>query len=157
LISIVLSALSLALFLAAPDQVAGWYFDKLVELQRDQDPEDREPLPPRAKFVRETQIQGIAGSAVTLICSFLVAYGGICMKQLHGYGWAITGSILAAIPCTSYCCCAGTPIGLWALVTLFGSDVRLGFARVGAVGGLGAYEVPGSRDEDPPSRPIRLE
>jgi hypothetical protein len=80
------------------------------------------------------------------------------MKQLHGYGWAVTGAVLAAVPCTNSCCCAGTPIGLWALVTLFGSDVRLAFTRVGAVGGLESYtDDMRSRDEDPPSRPIRLE
>ena len=80
------------------------------------------------------------------------------MRHLHGYGWAVTGAVLSAVPCTNSCCCFGTPIGLWAIVVLFGSDVRLAFARVGAFGGLETFEADVEpRDEDPPSRPIRLE
>jgi hypothetical protein len=158
IVSVVLAALTVTVFLAAPDQVAEVYREQLVEIQKDQAPEDREPLPPARQIARELQIQYVGGGVVSLVCSFLIAYGGICMRQFTGYGWAVGGAVLAAIPCTNSCCCVGTPIGLWALVTLFGSDVRLAFARVGAVGGLGRYEEDmRSRDEDPPSRPIRLE
>jgi hypothetical protein len=69
----------------------------------------------------------------------------------------VTGAVLSALPCTNSCCLVGTPIGLWALVILFGSDARLAFARVGAVGGLGKYEDDMGPRDDPPSRPIRLE
>jgi hypothetical protein len=69
----------------------------------------------------------------------------------------VAGVVLSIIPCTNTCCCAGLPIGLWALVTLFGSDVRLAFARVGAAGGLERFEEPPPPRDEPPSRPIRLE
>ena len=158
IISMLLAGLVVALFLAAPGEAAGRYYDRLVQQQRELAPEDREQLPPRDEFVRGMQIQWVGIGIIWLVCSFLIAYGGIRMKQLHGYGWAVTGAILSAIPCISGCCCFGTPIGLWALVTLFGSDVRLGFARVAPVGGLGMYEgMIESGDFDPPSRPIRLE
>jgi len=157
--SFVLAGVVMAIFLAAPDQVADWYYQRMIQQQREQPAEDRTPLPPRDKFARQIQIQWVASGAVNLVTGFLTAFGGIRMKQLHGYGWAVTASVLAAIPCTSSCCCIGLPIGLYSLVTLFGSDVRLAFSRVGAAGGLDAYreEDARSRDDDPPSRPIRLE
>ena len=158
IVSLVLAALTVTIFLAAPDEAAEVIHKRLVERQRGQDPEDRQAVPPARQLAREMQIQYVGGGLISLVCSFLIAYGGIRMRQFSGYGWAVTGAVLAAVPCTSSCCCVGTPIGLWALVTLFGADVRLAFARVGAVGGLGRYEEDmRSRDEDPPSRPIRLE
>ena len=138
--SFLLAALVVTVFLGAPEQSAGRYYDELVKLQRDVPPDEREPLPPRDQFVRETQVQYVASGVVSLVCSFLIAFGGIRMRQLHGYGWAVTGAVLSAIPCTNSCCCVGTPIGIWALVILFGSDVRMAFDRVGSVGGLGRYE-----------------
>jgi hypothetical protein len=157
-VSFVLAATVLAIFLAAPDQVADWYYQRMVQQQREVPAEERTPLPPRDKFAKQMQIQWAASGAVNMVTGFLTAFGGIRMKQLHGYGWAVTGSLLAAIPCTSMCCCIGLPIGLYALVTLFGSDVRMGFSRVGAAGGLEAFQSEfRSRDDDPPSRPIRLE
>ena len=153
-----LAALTVAIFLAAPEEVSRRWYDKMLQGQRERPADERTPLPPYEKFAREQQIQWLGGGAVSLVCSFLIALGGIKMKHLHGYGWAVTGSLLAAIPCTSSCCCIGLPIGLYALVNLFGSDVRLAFARVGAAGGLEAFQSDfRSRDDDPPSRPIRLE
>ena len=158
IVSMVLAALLVTAFLAAPDQIAESYRKREVEKQKGLEPADRKPVPPVEEISRAMQIQWLGFGIVSLACSFLIAYGGVRMKQLHGYGWAVTGAVLAAIPCTNSCCCFGTPIGLWALVILFGSDVRLGFARVGSVGGLGQFEEEfRSRDEEPPSRPIRLE
>jgi hypothetical protein len=51
------------------------------------------------------------------------------MKQ-QSYGFAVTASILAMVPCvgTSTCCCLiGLPIGLWALIALTQPDVRATF------------------------------
>ena len=156
--SVVLAALVITIFLAAPDSICDPLYKKAVRDQQQLPANEQKPLPPYGEFVRAIQVQWVGGYAISLVCGFLIAYGGIRMRQFHGYGWAVTGAVLSAIPCTNSCCCAGTPIGLWALVTLFGSDVRLAFSRVGAVGGLGRYEEDmRSRDVDPPSRPIRLE
>lgn len=156
--SVVLAALGITLFLAAPDSICDPLYKREQRKHQQLPPNEQKPLPPYGEFVRTTQVQVIGGNAASLVCGFLIALGGIRMKQLNGYGWSVTGAVLSAIPCTNSCCCVGLPIGLWALVTLFGSDVRLAFARVGAVGGLGRYEEDmRSRDVDPPSRPIRLE
>jgi hypothetical protein len=157
-VSMLLAAIVVAVFLAAPDEVPRRIYDRMLKSQRERPAEERTPLPPYDQFARIQQIEWLGGGAVSLVCSFLIAFGGIRMKQLHGYGWAVTGSVLASIPGASSCCCIGLPIGLYALVTLFGSDVRMGFARVGAAGGLEAFQSEfRSRDDDPPSRPIRLE
>ena len=158
IVSMVLAALLVTAFLAAPDQIAESYRKREVEKQKGLEPADRKPVPSVDEISRAMQVRWLGIGAVWLVCGFLTAYGGVRMRQLHGYGWAVIGSFLSAIPCTSSCCCVGTPIGLWALVILFGSDVRLGFARVGSVGGLGTYEEEQrSRDEEGPRPPIRLE
>jgi len=158
-VSMLLAAVIVAIFLAVPDEVSRRTYDQMLKQQREQPAEDRTPLPPYDQFARIQQMEWLGFGAVSLVCSFFIALGGIKMKQLHGYGWAVAGSVLASIPGASCCCCVGLPVGLFALVSLFGSDVRLAFARVGAAGGLDAYreEDARSRDDDPPSRPIRLE
>jgi len=155
--SMVLAALTIAVFLAAPDSFCERWHKDLVKEQFDRPPEEREPVPTYSDFVRAKQIQFVGSGAVSLPCSFLIAFGGLRMRQLHGFGWALTGSILSIVPFTNMCCCLGTPIGLWAIVVLFGSDVRLAFSRVGAAGGLEAFPVEPQERDEPPSRPIRLE
>ena len=158
--SLVLAAFVVTVFLAAPDAVCEKLYDREVKAQRDVPAAERQKLPPYSDFVRAQQIQYVAAGAICLPCGFLIAFGGMKMRQLTGFGWALTGSILSIIPFTNMCCCAGLPIGLWALVVLFGSDVRLAFSRVGAAGGLEAYEAEVARDleENPPSKPpTRLE
>lgn len=156
-VSMVLAALVLAVFLAAPDSICEWWYKEEVRANLERRAEDRVPIPPYRKFVQDKQIQTVASYAIILVCSFVIAFGAVRMKQLNGYGWAVTAAILSVIPCTNGCCCIGTPVGLWALVILFGSDVRLAFARVGAAGGLEAFTDDPDRDGDQPSRPIRLE
>jgi hypothetical protein len=153
-----LAAVIVAVFLAVPDEVSRRTYDQMLKRQREQPAEERTPLPPYDQFARIQKIEWLGFGGVSLVCSFFIALGGIKMKQLHGYGWAVAGSVLASIPGASCCCCVGLPIGLYSLVTLFGSDVRLAFARVGSAGGLDAFRSEfQSRDDDPPSRPIRLE
>ena len=53
------------------------------------------PLPPYAKFVRAQQLQYVTGYAISLVCSFLIAFGAVRMRHLNGYGWAVTGAVLS--------------------------------------------------------------
>lgn len=61
--------------------------------------------------------------------ALLTIFGGLSMIRLRGYGLAVTGSIVAAIPCISPmgCCLIGEVVGIWALVVLFNSDVNAAF------------------------------
>jgi hypothetical protein len=45
----------------------------------------------------------------------------------------MTAAILALVPCTSPCCLAGIPAGIWALVVLAKPEVKAGF-HLGPVG-----------------------
>jgi|ERR1044071_6194963 hypothetical protein len=69
-------------------------------------------------------------TVVSLIVGLLIAgiilLGGIKMKRLESYGLAMTGSIVALLPC-SLCCVAGLPIGIWALVVLSKPEVKSAF------------------------------
>lgn len=77
---------------------------------------------------------GTTGSVVRgvgiLICIFML-YGALKMRKLESYGLSITVSILAMIPCLSPClspCCViGLPVGIWALVMLNKSDIKMHF------------------------------
>lgn len=62
----------------------------------------------------------------TLIGAALIFYGAMKMKDLQGYGLAMTAAILSLIPCFSICC-IGIPFGIWALVVLLNQDVKNAF------------------------------
>jgi hypothetical protein len=65
-------------------------------------------------------------AAVSALAAVLIIAGGFGMHSLRLYGLALTGAILASLPCISPmgCCGFGEAIGIWALVVLLSSDVR---------------------------------
>lgn len=67
-------------------------------------------------------------NVVGLILGVMVIYGGIQMRQLKGYGLAMTSSIIACVPCLT-CCCYGLPIGIWCIVVLMSGVVKQGFEQ----------------------------
>ncbi len=65
---------------------------------------------------------------IGLVLSVLMMVGGAKMKNLRGYGLALTSAILALLPI--HCCCLiGLPIGIWALSALSDVHVRGAFSR----------------------------
>ncbi len=62
----------------------------------------------------------------TLVGAALIFYCAMKMKDLQGYGLAMTAAILSLIPCFSICC-IGIPFGIWALVVLLNDDVKKAF------------------------------
>ena len=67
--------------------------------------------------------------ALVGVFAVIIILGGVKLMNLSGTGLPITGSILAMIPCTSWCCCLlGLPAGIWALVVLNRPDVRAAIA-----------------------------
>ena len=68
-------------------------------------------------------------SLIVTIAGALILFAGIRMLKLRSYGLAVTGSILAAIPCISImaCCGIGEAVGIWALVVLMSPDVKVLF------------------------------
>ncbi len=51
----------------------------------------------------------------------------ILNSVLQSYGFAMTASIIAMIPCISPCCLLGLPFGIWALVVLSKPEVKSAF------------------------------
>jgi predicted PurR-regulated permease PerM len=68
---------------------------------------------------------------LALILSVVTILGGMKMKNLQSRGLAMTGAVLAMIPCISPCCLIGLPVGIWALVVLNDPDVKAGFDQGG--------------------------
>jgi len=69
----------------------------------------------------------IAASLVGLLMDVVLLIGARKMKRLDGYLFAVIASIIAMIPCISPCCFLGIPFGIWALLTLNDSSIKLAF------------------------------
>jgi hypothetical protein len=75
-------------------------------------------------------LSGTAGVIVNIVALLYCVFIIVCavkMKKLESYGLAMTGAILAMLPCNCPCCCIGIPIGIWALVMLNKPEVRMNF------------------------------
>ncbi len=70
---------------------------------------------------------GLVAGIIQLVIGGVIIAGAIKMKNLQSYGFALTATILAMIPCLSNCCIVGLPIGIWALVVLLDNNVKQGF------------------------------
>ncbi|MBF5043829.1 hypothetical protein FGE12_15625 [Aggregicoccus sp. 17bor-14] len=91
---------------------------------------DNPELPEQARSV----VQGFANHGRWLnlpgiVLSGLMLLGGLKMKGLQSYALALTGAIVAVIPCMGVngCCCIGMPVGIWALVVLMRPEVKGAF------------------------------
>ena len=89
-------------------------------------------IPPEMQqfFEITKQFQGpvaIVMSFLSIAISALIIYAGQKMRALQSYTLAVTGAILAIIPCISPCCCIGIPVGIWVLVVLFKPEVKAAF------------------------------
>jgi hypothetical protein len=56
----------------------------------------------------------------------VIISGGVQMARLRMYPLAMTGSILAAVPCLSFlgCCGIGEGVAIWSIIVLMSGDVR---------------------------------
>lgn len=60
---------------------------------------------------------------VFIVMGALIILGAIQMMRRRSYAMALTGTIVAMIPC-SPCCFLALPFGIWSLVVLLNSEVR---------------------------------
>lgn len=70
---------------------------------------------------------GVAFGLLGIALSVVVILGGLKMKRLESHAWSMAGAIVALIPCLSPCCLLGLPFGIWALVVLNDTQVRMAF------------------------------
>lgn len=67
-------------------------------------------------------------SAVVSVLMMIVTLIGLnSARKLENYGLAWVGFILAAIPCTSFCCFVSLPLAIWGMVVLADEDVKRAF------------------------------
>lgn len=95
--------------------------DKIVEAVEKQDAQSQ---------YNQGLMQTFGSGVVWGILSLLTLFGAFRMMALRGYGLAVTGAIIAAIPivsCPGACCFIGEIAGIWALVVLLNNEVRSAF------------------------------
>lgn len=71
-------------------------------------------------------VGSIVGGIVALCWGGIVLSGAVQMYRLRGYGYAMTATIVAMVPC-SLCCILGLPFGIWGLVVLMKPEVKNAF------------------------------
>ena len=67
---------------------------------------------------------GIGASVVLVVMNILVIVGAYHLQNLKKFPLAMTGAIIACIPCCGPCLVLGIPFGIWALVLLNDSRIR---------------------------------
>lgn len=69
-------------------------------------------------------------SLVSMIASLIVVIAGTRLRAVRSAGFVYAGAIIAALPCcSSWCCCIGLPIAIWAIVTMQDEQVKSAFAE----------------------------
>ena len=86
-------------------------------------------LPPAANQAEQTgQLVGYFGAIIGIIVmNIIVIVGAYHLQCLKKYSMAMTGAIIACIPCCSPCLVLGIPFGIWALVLLNNADIKSHF------------------------------
>jgi predicted Zn finger-like uncharacterized protein len=69
----------------------------------------------------------ITSDVVAMSLAVLILVGAMKMKNLSGYGLAMTACIISILPCHG-CCCLGIPFGIWGLVVLSKPEVKEAFS-----------------------------
>jgi hypothetical protein len=80
---------------------------------------------PANEAERIGQLAGSIGASVVLVVmNILVIVGAYHLQNLKKFSLAMTGAIIACIPCCGPCLVLGIPFGIWALVLLNDSRIR---------------------------------
>ncbi len=132
-LTVMLSVMYGTMCVLNPEGMVKAYYDWIEEQQQNQPVEQRQKLPPREESLQSLKIQGPIYGIVGTIMGVLSFIGGTKMKALSGYALSMVGSIVSILP-GFCCCCIGAIPGIWALVVLLNSDVKLAFSRVAARG-----------------------
>jgi hypothetical protein len=70
---------------------------------------------------------GLLFGVIGLLGGIIILFGGVKMRRLESYGFCMTASIVAMVPCLSACCLIGLPIGIWAVIVLSKPEVKNAF------------------------------
>lgn len=91
------------------------------------------PLPPEARDQMETaasagfKLQDAFGLVLGLVVNTVIVLGGLKLLKLQTWGLGLAAAILIMLPCGSFCCCIGLPIGIWLIILLNKTGVKSTF------------------------------
>ena len=74
-------------------------------------------------------VGGLAGGSIGIVMDILVILGAYNLMNLKKYSMAMTGAVIACIPCCGPCFVLGIPFGIWALVLLNNTEIKAHFDR----------------------------
>lgn len=80
-----------------------------------------------AAFTMMTGKLSVVLGGFNILVGVFIFFAALKMKKLENYTLALTGTVLAMIPCLSPCCLLGLPFGIWALVVLNKPEVKESF------------------------------
>lgn len=69
-------------------------------------------------------VGGLAGGTIGIVMDVLLILGAYHLMNLKKYSLAMTGAIIACIPCCGPCFVLGIPFGIWALVLLNNPEIK---------------------------------
>ena len=69
-------------------------------------------------------VGGLAGGSIGIIMDILVITGAYNLMGLKKRSMALTGAIIACIPCCGPCFVLGIPFGIWALVLINSQEIK---------------------------------
>lgn len=78
-------------------------------------------------FAMLSGTMGAVLGGFTILIGLVIFFAALKMKKLENHTLAVTGAVLAMIPCISPCCWLGLPFGIWALVVLNKPEVKGAF------------------------------
>ncbi len=86
-------------------------------------------LPTAAEMKSQATVSCTISATVWLVTALLVIMGGARLRTLRSYGLAVSGSLIAIVPCVTCtaCCGFGEIVGVWALMVLLNPEVRAAF------------------------------
>jgi hypothetical protein len=72
-------------------------------------------------------LQDYFGMVLGLVVNSVILLGGLKMMKLQSWGLALAATILFMLPCGSFCCCIGLPLGIWFIILLNKPEVKSSF------------------------------
>jgi uncharacterized membrane protein YesL len=73
---------------------------------------------------------GILSTCLAFLWAFVIIFGGMKLKSGQSPALVYVACFLAGFPCcTSWCCCFGLPLSIWAIVTMQDEQVKAAFAE----------------------------
>jgi hypothetical protein len=103
------------------------YLDQMSERFRSSGEQVPDFMQNAERFAAAVSTVDYTWAAVSILAALITLIGGIRMIMLRSYGLALTGAIIASIPCVSCCCGGGQGIGIWAIVVLARAEVKAMF------------------------------